>query len=803
MPRVNCIYRCEECALVNSKRLKTMAMGIVYMAKINVGKKTLAFIVLVAAICFVPLTAHAESFTVVGPGGGGAMFHATISPHDPSEALVACDMTGAYITHDGGHSWRMFNLRGVVSFFVFDPIQPHTIYAGTKGLWRSTDDGESWKLIWPSPSTVRGVNMSSDHADETIVADANAMGVVVALAIDPADSRTLVATGVQDGKAALFFSKDGGDTWKKDHDLTGAPRRIWIDPHSDKDDRDIYIAMWRPKMDTFFDPAVAGNDGIAVRHGGKWQNRPTPTGVAFTDISAGFSSTQGITLYATSAAGVSLSRDGGTSWISSSLPGNGAEVRAIATSFNHPESAYVSFSHLQLDGKTWMGVARTRDGGRTWTLGWKEDDKDSPSLHDAWISEQLGVNWGENPLAIGVADQDPDLSYGTDFGRTMITTNGGTSWSAAYSKKGSGESWTSTGLDVTNSYGYLFDPFDLNRRFMPTTDIGLFRSEDKGVSWIRSVAGVPHKWSNTTYWVAFDPSVRGKMWAVMSDVHDLPRPKMWRRTSVATWRGGVCVSIDGGKTWKPSNAGMPETAPTHILLDPASPVGRRTLWVAAMGRGVYKSTDDGVTWVLKNRGIVQSEPFAWRLVRATDGTLYVVIARRSDDGSIDTSGDGALYKSTDGAESWTPVKLPVGVNGPNGLAIDSHDSNRLYLAAWARAVGMHGSGGGIFVSADGGKSWKNVLDRDQHVYDVTADPRDSSTLYATGFESSAWRSTDRGEHWGRISGFNFKWGHRVMPDLKDPGMIYISTFGGGVWHGASSGDKRQPDIATPELEPGR
>jgi hypothetical protein len=61
------------------------------------------------------------NFTIVGPGGGGAMFRPQVSPHDPNTVLVACDMTGAYITHDGGKSWRMFNLRGVAEFFVFDP----------------------------------------------------------------------------------------------------------------------------------------------------------------------------------------------------------------------------------------------------------------------------------------------------------------------------------------------------------------------------------------------------------------------------------------------------------------------------------------------------------------------------------------------------------------------------------------------------------------------------------------------------------------------------------------------------------
>src|SRR5665213_4547562 len=93
-------------------------------------------------------------------------------------------------------------------------------------------------------------------------------------------------------------------------------------------------------------------------------------------------------------------------------------------------------------------------------------------------------------------------------------------------------------------------------------------------------------------------------------------------------------------------------------------------------------------------------------------------------------------------------------------------------------------GGGIYVSNDGGQTWKNTLDRDQHVYDVTVDPRNSDVLYAAGFESSAWASSDRGEHWRHIAGPNFKWMHRVIVDPVAPGKIYVTTYGGGVWHGA-------------------
>ena len=84
----------------------------------------------------------------------------------------------------------------------------------------------------------------------------------------------------------------------------------------------------------------------------------------------------------------------------------------------------------------------------------------------------------------------------------------------------------------------------------------------------------------------------------MSGTHDLPRPKMWRRASPDSYTGGVVRSDDGGRTWRVQNNGMPQTAATHILRDPAG-----ALYVTGFGRGVFKSTDGGEHWSLKNAGI--------------------------------------------------------------------------------------------------------------------------------------------------------------------------------------------------------
>ena len=79
-------------------------------------------------------------------------------------------------------------------------------------------------------------------------------------------------------------------------------------------------------------------------------------------------------------------------------------------------------------------------------------------------------------------------------------------------------------------------------------------------------------------------------------------------------KGGVCLSEDGGKTWRKSNSGMEETAATHILLDPASPVDARVVYVAGFGRGVYKSNDAAKPGLSRIRGSRKSShlPGDWR-----------------------------------------------------------------------------------------------------------------------------------------------------------------------------------------------
>lgn len=465
----------------------------------------------VAALAFAP----GASWKIIGPGGGGAQYFPAISPHDDKRVLVACDMTGSYITEDAGATWRMFNFGGTTKAFVWDPKGRRSIYVINKGLYHSKDGGRSWRLLYPPPGRALTVEMANDHADESFVLDGKPVKLISALAVDPTDSSVLHASI----GTSLVTSRDAGVTWQPVREFTGPIKKIWADTSA------VYVAT---------DRAVSVRDAT-----GAWRDgEPVPE--SWADISAGPP-----VIYAASESTGRVSDDGGKTWRKFELPGAGGKLHAVATSRRHSDVAYVSYEGLKVDGQTWFGVAKTADRGRSWRLVWKENAREAAeNVHDAWITERFDPAWGDYPLTLGVSDNDPELVYATDLGRTMKTTNGGKTWEAVYSHK-SGAGWVSNGLDVTTSYGVHVDPFNTKRLFLTLTDIGAFRSEDGGGTWVSTTAGVPRPWINTTYWMVFDPEVRGRVWGVASGTHDLPRPKMWRRTSPQRYRGGVIVSDDG------------------------------------------------------------------------------------------------------------------------------------------------------------------------------------------------------------------------------------------------------------------
>jgi photosystem II stability/assembly factor-like uncharacterized protein len=778
--------------------------------KLNIHSRQTSGLTIMLLLCNLACPAQSpgsNSWQVIGPGGGGTTIAPTISPHDPRLVVEHSDMTGGYVTGDNGQSWRMFNLHGGITAVAFDPADPKVIYTGNAALWRSSDSGQTWKMLFPSPARNTVEHQLGDHSDYSLTSSDPAYpgGDVSAIAIaspngaknGPASAEHFYLSFELKGHPSVIVSSaDGGITWSR---LATLPQRVWL------------LARQESGL-------------IAVSGAAAWRIAPdgstTQLGSIPTAVKAANSARSGdsIWIYATGQDGnVYLSEDSGQHFrpVTPALQQSAGKFEAIAASDGHPEVAYTGFRSLQLGtGKEnlFNGIAKTTDGGQTWKIVFKESNRAATNLSATWIEQratQDGISiWFDSPYSLGVAPTNPDVAYATDLFRTYRTLDGGATWQEMNSKRLDDGTWTSRGLDVTTNYGVQFDPFDSHHIYMDNTDMGLFQSTNGGQSWRSSTEGIPEDWRNTTYWLAFDPAQRGLVWGAFSGTHDLPRPKMWRSRGVKSLIGGIAVSTDGGGHWTPSITGMPAHSITHILLDPSSPAGSRTLYACAFGLGVYKSIDNGKSWTQKNNGIAGNEPFAWRITPAQDGALYLVVARRTEAKDYSLSGAGTLYRSTDKAEHWQRIDLPSGVTGPTGLEVDPRNPRRLYLTAWGQEGEDTDNNGGVYTSEDGGQTWRTLFTQAQHVYDLTIDPKRPDTLYICGFDAAAYRSNDRGSHWIRIHGYDFKWGHRIFLDPNDSNQIYITTYGGGVWHGPATSATNPPEailtqvpIAVPDQSP--
>ncbi|MEF9438376.1 MAG: hypothetical protein L0922_06445 [Candidatus Mariimomonas ferrooxydans] len=145
------------------------------------------------------------------------------------------------------------------------------------------------------------------------------------------------------------------------------------------------------------------------------------------------------------------------------------------------------------------------------------------------------------------------------------------------------------------------------------------------------------------------------------------------------------------------------------------------------------------------------------------------------------------------------MDLVENVGFPNGLDYDPNNPDRLYLGSWSditlsdmigRNTAEESGGnetielnGGILMSEDGGKTWVQIFDKDQYVYDVTVDPEHPGRVYCNTFCQGAYRSDDYGNTWKKLKDYDFHWGHRVIIDQHNPEKVYLTTFGSSVWHG--------------------
>lgn len=760
-----------------------------------------------------------EQWQKIGPGGGGATFVPTFSPLDQDKFLLRCDMTGTYLTRNGGRSYSQFNFPNGVASFAFHPSDSGIIYIGSSVLNRSVDGGNTWTQVFPVQEEVVKTFYSGDHANYGMEVREGSLyqrGSVNNIRIDTSSGGRIYFNISR----WFYFSHNNGETWER-KDCNYPIEFIYTNNTSAAGEVYIFTAramiVFNKSTGDFKENGLPGtiHDAFSFTGG----TRKGADKILFYAIRHDpLKEIEGEFGYSD----IWMSEDTGKTWfrvsdtvISNASSGIQPSFSMIRCAELDADKVYVVTNRYiektDTSGRYWYGALNSSDGGRNWQWCWKggggsgrygiKDGQDAPNLSDAWVKEAFGGEY-IRLMDVGVYPADGNIAIVTDWYRTMKTMDGGSTWQEVYSEK-KGEGYVSRGLDVTTAYGVHFDPFDKNHIAISYTDIGYHHSYDGGNTWIRSVEGVPGDWVNTCYWLVFDPGVKGRVWSGWSNLHDFPRGKMtrapqWKRRA----RGGICVSDDGGKTWRPVVEGMGFDSPvTCIVLDTGSPEDNRTLYASVYNKGVFKSTDGGKSWQLKNSGIGDNTA-AFELTLTRKGELYLVVSPTPvyKDGKRGREVySGAVYKSVDGADSWQQLRVNEGMLFPSGIESDPDDPDRLYLACWAnislsdliggdlaRSTGGNETlvmPGGVFLSEDAGKSWSAIFDTTLYVYDVAVDYRHKGKLYLNTFNSAAYSSDDYGKTWKKLKGYDFHWGQRPVIDAHDREKIYLTTFGSSVWHG--------------------
>jgi photosystem II stability/assembly factor-like uncharacterized protein len=230
--------------------------------------------------------------------------------------------------------------------------------------------------------------------------------------------------------------------------------------------------------------------------------------------------------------------------------------------------------------------------------------------------------------------------------------------------------------------------------------------------------------------------------------------------------GGVWKSADGGINWSPVFDEQPAQSIGSIAIAPSDP---NVVWVGtgetfirsnvSLGDGIYKSTDAGKTW--KRMGLEKSGRIGRIAIDPRNPDVVFAAALGTCYGPQQERG---VYRTQDGGKSWERVLFVDENTGASDLAMDPVNPRTLFagtwqieIKTWGRKSG--GPGSGVFVSRDGGTTWKRITGAGLPepplgkiaVAVAPSNPRRVYALIETGERGSLWRSDDGGEKWKMVN----------------------------------------------------
>ncbi len=294
--------------------------------------------------------------------------------------------------------------------------------------------------------------------------------------------------------------------------------------------------------------------------------------------------------------------------------------------------------------------------------------------------------------------------------------------------------------------------------------------------------------------------------------------------------GGVWKTNDYGRTWTPIFDDQPTGSIGAIAIAPSDP---NIIYVGSgeglqrpdlsVGDGIYKSTDAGKTWT--HLGLRNGQQIPQIAVDPRDPSRLFVAVLGHPYGPNEERG---IFRSIDGGQTFEKVLYKDENTGGNDVELDPSNPDIVYAAMWEAREGpwengaWSGTGGGIFKSTDGGKTWSQLtkgLPQEGVVQaNLAIAPSNSKRIYAaiaTSRGTAIYRSDDAGENWSqattdsrpaaRIGGGDCP---MLAVDPKNPDTVYSASVvtwksmdAGKTWtgiRGAPGGDDYQKIWINPE-----
>ncbi|MCA1614030.1 MAG: hypothetical protein LC800_07740, partial [Acidobacteria bacterium] len=588
-----------------------------------------------------------------------------VDPTNPNRVYVTQDLSlipggapttgyaflagGVYVSNDGGVTWQR-TLRGRARSLATHPTNPQIVYAATRvtdppttgvpyGIFKSTDAGQNWSLVYASPFIDPAVPVTLQTRD-------------IQVAVTPAAPENLyvyVGRTTNGTVIHVAVSTDGGANWSSrgtaniDRGQFGYNTYIKVSPADPNTiyigGRDIYKATngnqpapaWTNITKNFHNPPNYGtyNPFLSNTH---------PDQQAFA-----FDPTNANVVYAGNDGGISKSVDAGATF--ASLNQTLSLTQFVHLSL-HPTDASVSFGGTQDNG-----TQRRLEG----TSRWKE------------FSSGDGGRSVINP-------SDPQMVFTTYIrGRVNRHANNGLNFTGTIAETTTFESGSAARVGF---YPPLVGNGVDHRLYLGTWR--LFVCTDCNDTRKCAVPG-PTACGNPSVGIPVIPP----SWVSPAPTTDLTKGGSDVLETIAVARanpnviytgsrqGRAMVSADGGANWTDVTAGLPNRVIKSITIDPA---GTSTAYLTVSGYGsghVFRTTNSGASWADISNNLPNVPANAFLIDPLNASTLYV-------------GTDIGVFRSTDGGASWDTFN--TGMPPAVVTAFAAQANGRIQAATYGRGA---------------------------------------------------------------------------------------------------------------------